>query len=329
MRGKVPKPTKSQRNQRWISSKTSSLSRCGAMGTAILFLLVWDVDAFLAAPVRGPVVDNVIRRGRLEGVTSYVIPAGARTLHPGKLNSAVDAEGEERGTLGGAEKVTDDWGLGDEVDTREIRLQLMRESGINVDEEGADPVGELGIDDDPQALEKVAEKIRNAMVTDLVGDQDMNKLLSDELEKGVESLRALGEELKLDQGNSSTAEAYAQDFANKYRAASETVLTEYEGRAGRLMDKLLREKKEVETAAEQLEEARSRLARDPVLMLRSFPQRGRPKQAAFVLAIIVANQASYQLLLLAEGRGGSGMAAFVELVVSAGLLWFYGFRLPG
>lgn len=83
---------------------------------------------------------------------------------------------------------------------------------------------------------------------------------------------------------------------------------------------------ELEEAMVAAEEARREFEGDFVLQLMSFRQKGVVRQAAFVGAVLVANQAVFQAILVADDRGGNPVIALGGLVVSAALVWYYGYR---
>lgn len=74
------------------------------------------------------------------------------------------------------------------------------------------------------------------------------------------------------------------------------------------------------------EEARRDFEGDFVLQLLSFRKKGVLRQAAFVGSILIANQAVYQGILFADGRGGNPALALGGLAASAALVWYYGYR---
>lgn len=83
---------------------------------------------------------------------------------------------------------------------------------------------------------------------------------------------------------------------------------------------------ELEEAMVAAEEARREFEGDFVLQLMSFRQKGVVRQAAFVGAVLIANQAVFQAILVADDRGGNPVIALGGLAVSAALVWYYGYR---
>lgn len=83
---------------------------------------------------------------------------------------------------------------------------------------------------------------------------------------------------------------------------------------------------ELEEAMVGAEEARREFEGDFVLQLMSFRQKGVVRQAAFVGAVLIANQAVFQAVLVADDRGGSPVIALGGLAASAALVWYYGYR---
>lgn len=83
---------------------------------------------------------------------------------------------------------------------------------------------------------------------------------------------------------------------------------------------------ELEEAMAAAEEARREFEGDFVLQLMSFRQKGVVRQAAFVGAVLIANQAVFQAVLVADDRGGNPAIVLGGLAVSAALVWIYGYR---
>lgn len=83
---------------------------------------------------------------------------------------------------------------------------------------------------------------------------------------------------------------------------------------------------ELEEAMAAAEKARREFEGDFVLQLLSFRKKGVLRQAAFVGSILIANQAVYQAILVADDRGGDPAFALGGLAASAALVWYYGYR---
>lgn len=86
------------------------------------------------------------------------------------------------------------------------------------------------------------------------------------------------------------------------------------------------ERLNVEKAVERAKKARAAYNADFILQLSSFGQKGIRRQAAFIAAVIISNQAVYQAILALDDRGGNPVFAVGGLLISAVLLWVYGYR---
>lgn len=146
------------------------------------------------------------------------------------------------------------------------------------------------------------------------------------LQKGTSALRALADELKTEQGTASYADTMAQELAELFQAEEEKAAKEIEERQGPVKAKLDKATAELEEAMADAQQAQRAFEGDPLLQLLSFRKKGVLRQAAFVGAILIANQAVYQAILAVDDRGGSPQFALGGLVVSAALVWFYGYR---
>lgn len=91
-------------------------------------------------------------------------------------------------------------------------------------------------------------------------------------------------------------------------------------------DKFQAERENLQDAVREAVGARSAFEGDFILQLMSFRQKGVLQQSAFVMAILVANQAVYQALLIAKGSGGSLEVAVGGIMLAVGLVWYYGYR---
>lgn len=145
-------------------------------------------------------------------------------------------------------------------------------------------------------------------------------------QKGTSALRALADELKNEQGTSSYADTMAQELAELFQAEEEKAAREIEMREGPVKAKLDKAKAELEGAMADAQEARRAFEGDILLQLLSFRKKGVLRQAAFVGAVLIANQAVYQAILVADDRGGNPAFAFGGIVASAALVWLYGYR---
>lgn len=139
-------------------------------------------------------------------------------------------------------------------------------------------------------------------------------------------MKALAKELKIEQGNSSYAEMMAQEIAELILEEEEKADREIKAREGPARAKLEAEKDNLEMAVEDAQRARKAFEGDFILQLMSFRQKGVLRQAAFAASIVIANQAVYQAILVADDRGGSPAFAVGGLIVSAALVWVYGYR---
>lgn len=82
----------------------------------------------------------------------------------------------------------------------------------------------------------------------------------------------------------------------------------------------------LEKAMIRAKNARAAYDANFILQLSSFGKKGLRRQAAFIAAVLIANQAVYQAILLADDRGGNPVVAVGGLLISGFLLWFYGYR---
>lgn len=145
-------------------------------------------------------------------------------------------------------------------------------------------------------------------------------------QKGASALRALAHELKTEEGTASYADTMAQELAEVFKAEEDRAAKEIEARQVPMQAKMDRATTELEAAMADASEARRAFEGDLFLQLSSFRTKGFLQQAAFVGAILVANQAVYQAILVADDRGGSPAFALGGLAASVGLVWFYGYR---
>lgn len=145
-------------------------------------------------------------------------------------------------------------------------------------------------------------------------------------QKGADALKALAEELKAEQSVSSYADTMAEELAQMFKAEEEKAAKEINKRQGAVKEKLEKAKIDLEKAVADAEEARRAYEGDFILQLTSFRSKGLLRQAAFVGAVTIANQAVYQVILMAEDRGGSLVIALLGSIISAALVWFYGYR---
>ena len=145
-------------------------------------------------------------------------------------------------------------------------------------------------------------------------------------QKGTSALKALADELKTEQDKSSYADRMADELAQIFKEEEEKAVKEIEKRSGPVKAKLNRAKLELEEAMADAEDARQAFEGDLLLQLFSFRSKGPLRQAALVGAITMANQAAYQVILLADDRGGNFAVALVGFIASAALVWFYGYR---
>jgi len=79
--------------------------------------------------------------------------------------------------------------------------------------------------------------------------------------------------------------------------------------------------KEYQNLKKELDEE---LSSDPMYQLQSFKEKSLPQKAALVLAIMISNNAVYQLIKTVQGRDGSVLLAATELLVILGFMYFYG-----
>lgn len=118
----------------------------------------------------------------------------------------------------------------------------------------------------------------------------------------------------------------AQELADIFRAEEEKAAKEIETRQAPVKAKLDKATVELEEAMVDAENARRAFEGDILLQLLSFRKKGVLRQAAFVGAVLIANQAVYQAILVADDRGGSPAFALGGLLASAVLVWVYGYR---
>ncbi|CAM9579640.1 unnamed protein product [Ectocarpus sp. 4 AP-2014] len=256
---------------------------------------------------------------------------------------------EEEGAVGSmTSDEANNWGMDDSIDVNAIRMKLMEKAGytkredsdageewITVDEDGTDETMD-------RMKDAVAESLRNellgqdslneadasALVEEVLQDTDLAKFFDEEFEKGTSALRELAEELKTDEGAVSYADRMAQELAELLQAEEDKAAAEIERRQAPVKAKLDKATAELEEAVAAAEEARREFEGDFVLQLMSFRQKGVLRQAAFVGAVLIANQAVYQAILVADDRGGNPAFALGGLAASAALVWYYGYRPP-
>lgn len=118
----------------------------------------------------------------------------------------------------------------------------------------------------------------------------------------------------------------ASELAELFQAEEEKAAQEIEEREGPVKAKLEEATAQLEDAMVEAKEARAAFEGDFLLQLMNFRQKGVPRQAAFVAAILIANQAVYQAILVAGDRDGNPVIALGGLAVSAALVWVYGYR---
>lgn len=145
-------------------------------------------------------------------------------------------------------------------------------------------------------------------------------------QKGTSALRALADELKTEQGSTSYADTMASELAELFQAEEEKAAKEIEEREGPVKAKLEKATANLEEAMAEAKEARAAFEGDFLLQLMSFRQKGVLRQAAFVAAVLIANQAVYQAILVADDRDGNPAIALGGLAASAALVWVYGYR---
>ncbi|CAM9319962.1 unnamed protein product [Hapterophycus canaliculatus] len=207
------------------------------------------------------------------------------------------------------------------------------EEWITVDEDGSDSTVDRMKDTIASTLrtELVAQDSLNAadasaLVEEVFQDTDLAKFFDEEFQKGTSALRELAEELKTDEGAASYADRMSDELAELLQAEEDKAAEEIERRQAPVKAKLDRATAELEEAMAAAEEARREFEGDFTLQLMSFRQKGVLRQAAFVGSVLIANQAVYQAILVADDRSGNPAFALGGLVASAALLWFYGYR---
>ncbi|CAM9192131.1 unnamed protein product [Chrysoparadoxa australica] len=194
-----------------------------------------------------------------------------------------------------------------DIDLSDIRRKLLAQApGM----EGADDPFEA-LEEDPEKITALADKMRNAMVGNLVENIDINELMDTEFDKGKQELMGLAEELKGGQGTA--ADTLAESFREAFQEETDKLLAEKTELAETIMKTMNQETKILEREMENMKSLQDAMAKDPLLQVQTFPQKGPIKQAAFVAAILIANQAVYQVLLVVEGRGGNAWTAALEV----------------
>lgn len=137
-------------------------------------------------------------------------------------------------------------------------------------------------------------------------------------------MRALANELQSEQAN--YAEDMVQELADIFETEDKKAAEEILRRREPVKAKLDLAKAELEQAIDNAEKAQKDFEGDFVLQLLSFRTKEVLKQAAFVGAVLIANQAVYQAILVVDDRGGNPALALGGLAASTALVWFYGYR---
>ncbi|KAG5179405.1 hypothetical protein JKP88DRAFT_349945 [Tribonema minus] len=245
-----------------------------------------------------------------------------------------------------AEGTADDIDLTDDEDVASIRLRLLRQSPGNdgsdplenvvLEEDseqsprndGSDPLENVVLEEDSKQMAQLAEKLRDTMMlrAQESGENTLSSFLDDELNRGEEELRSLAQDLVSKDG-APGEQFFAEAFSSAYEEQTEKMLGQYESKAGKIMQRVEREKANLEREVENMKDLQASVEKDWVFQLQSFPTKGVVKQSALVSAILLANQAAYQALLIVERRGGEPVTAALELALVAAALYFYGLRL--
>lgn len=132
--------------------------------------------------------------------------------------------------------------------------------------------------------------------------------------------------LRTQLNTSDTAENAAREVSEQIQSELDKTDTRIKELLEPAKAKVEAEKANLEKAMLRAKDARAAYNRDFFVQLSSFPKKGIQRQMAFVAAVLISNQAVYQAILTADDRGGSPIFAVGGLVVSAVLLWFYGYR---
>mmetsp|Transcript_47432 Transcript_47432/g.92564 ORF Transcript_47432/g.92564 Transcript_47432/m.92564 type:complete len:272 (+) Transcript_47432:415-1230(+) len=155
----------------------------------------------------------------------------------------------------------------------------------------------------------------------LVNKDILRKALDEEFEKAVIKIKETADEIRNDEKKyiEKKGEKVLADFLSKTSEDDEKRLAEAEGRVQKMVSKVNKEAEQMEAAMEELTNAKEKMNADPFFRVSNFRNVGLPKQAAFVMSLLMLSRSLTDLIQITGYDGDSHL----QLGLIQGIISFF------